>query len=87
MEGLINPRPLDPSALQRVLVDSFEESVARRLNSVNNGEEYMKKEEYAVVDIAGAFRDLPDGGPMGRLFDSIQRYAIADIHGYSGPVP
>ena len=51
MEGLINPRPLDPSALQRVLVDSFEESVARRLNSVNNGEEYMKKEEYAVVEM------------------------------------
>jgi len=61
MEGLINPRPLDPSALQRVLVDSFEESVARRLNSVNNGEAYMKEEAYAVVEMperSGIFQTI-----------------------------
>jgi len=51
MEGLINPRPLDPSALQTVLVDSLEESVNRRLNSVNNGEGYMKENAYAVVEM------------------------------------
>ena len=49
MEGLINPRPLDPVRMQASLVDALEESVQRRLSSVQNGEEFMKESGYATV--------------------------------------
>jgi hypothetical protein len=51
IEGLINPRPLDPVAMQISLVDSLEESVSRRLNSVNNAEVYMGDHQYASVEM------------------------------------
>ncbi|MGB5502893.1 MAG: NlpC/P60 family protein, partial [Polyangiales bacterium] len=38
MEGMINPRALDPVRMQTSLVDALEESVLRRLSSVQNGE-------------------------------------------------
>jgi len=43
MESLINPRPLDPIIRQVALVDALAESIARRVNSVDNGEAHMKK--------------------------------------------
>ncbi len=51
IEGLINPRPLDPVAMQVSLVDSLEESVSRRLNSVNNAEVFMADQGYASVEM------------------------------------
>ena len=42
MAGLINPRPLDPIAMQIQLVDALFEAVNRRVVSVNNGEGFMK---------------------------------------------
>ncbi|MFZ1862905.1 MAG: NlpC/P60 family protein [Polyangiales bacterium] len=51
MEGLINPRPLDPVRRQISLVDALEESVQRRLSSVQNGEDFMKAERYAPIDM------------------------------------
>jgi hypothetical protein len=51
MEGLINPRPLDPVRMQVSLVDALEESVARRVDSVDNGEEYMKEHDYETVEM------------------------------------
>ncbi len=51
MEGFINPRALDPVRMQISLVDALEESVQRRLSSVQNGEDFMKAEGYAMVDM------------------------------------
>jgi hypothetical protein len=51
MEGLINPRALDPLRMQLSLVDALEESVQRRLSSVQNGEDFMKTEGYATIDM------------------------------------
>jgi len=51
MEGIINPRPLDPIRMQVSLVDALDESVQRRLSSVQNGEDYMREQSYAVVEM------------------------------------
>lgn len=51
MEGLINPRPLDPVRMQVSLVDALEESVRRRLSSVRNGEEFMAARDYAEIEM------------------------------------
>jgi len=42
MDALINPMPLDPSERLRSLLDSFQESVERRVLSVDTGEEYWR---------------------------------------------
>ncbi|MEM7135356.1 MAG: NlpC/P60 family protein [Myxococcota bacterium] len=51
VEGLINPRPLDPTRMQNSLVDALEESVQRRLNSVDNGEAFMRSQNHAPIDM------------------------------------
>ncbi len=51
MEGLINPRALDPVRMQSSLVDALEESVQRRLSSVQNGEDFMESRGYALIEM------------------------------------
>jgi hypothetical protein len=51
MEGMINPRALDPVRMQTSLVDALEESVQRRLSSVQNGEDFMKSQRYAPIEM------------------------------------
>ena len=51
VEGLINPRPLDPIRRQVSLVDALEESIQRRLSSVDNGEGFMKARGYAPIEM------------------------------------
>jgi len=51
VEGMINPRPLDPLRRQASLVDALEESVQRRLSSVNNGEEFMAGRDYLPIEM------------------------------------
>ena len=51
MEGMINPRALDPVRMQTSLVDALEESVQRRLSSVQNGEDFMRAQHYAPIDM------------------------------------
>jgi hypothetical protein len=51
MEGMINPRALDPVRMQTSLVDALEESVQRRLSSVQNGEDFMKAQGYAPIEM------------------------------------
>ncbi len=66
MAALINPRPLDPVAMQTTLVDAFDESVRRRLVSVNNAVEYKAKnprvidmpEGYSLFETSGAWEDF-----------------------------
>src|SRR6185436_3160340 len=40
VEGLINPRPLDPRTLLLSLLDAFTESVVRRVTSIDNAEKW-----------------------------------------------
>ena len=66
MAALINPRPLDPVAMQTTLVEAFDESVRRRLVSVNNAIEYKANrrgviampEGYDVFETSGAWEDF-----------------------------
>jgi hypothetical protein len=51
MEALINPRPLDPIKRQISLVDALEESVGRRLSSVQNGEDFVKATGETPIDM------------------------------------
>jgi len=54
MDALINPRPLDPFAMQRWLLDAFEEAIQFRLLSVNNGEDYMSANSDIIPMPSGA---------------------------------
>ncbi len=55
MQALINPRPLDPRVMQRSLIDALEEQVARRGNSIETGEAFMRSRRFAPIDMpAGA---------------------------------
>ena len=63
IEGLTNPRPLDPIAMQISLVDALEESVSRRVNSVNNGEGYMRSHNYAEIRMPEGYDIFETSGP------------------------
>jgi len=54
MEGLINPRPLDPVRLLGSLIDALQESAERRVLSVATGEQYMRAHPGTVIA-------MPDG--------------------------
>ncbi|MFW6087449.1 MAG: hypothetical protein ACODAG_09605, partial [Myxococcota bacterium] len=80
MGELINPRPLDPKAMLLSLVDALEESVARRVNSVHNGEEFMAERNhqpidmprgYAIFQTSGAWEDFSTPSRDMRLLISI----------------
>ena len=51
MNALINPRPLDPESVMVSLVDALEESVSRRINSVENGEAFMQSRSFRPIDM------------------------------------
>ena len=80
VEGLINPRPLDPHAMQASLVDALSESVTRRVVSVNNGEAWVTEHNGATVPMAQRLQHLRDQRPLGRLLDALAGYATADLH-------
>jgi len=80
VEAIINPRPLDPVRMQLSLADALDESVQRRLSSVENGEEYMREQGYAVIDMphgsalfltTGAWEDFSTPSRDMRLLISI----------------
>jgi len=49
VEGLINPRPLDPRTLLLSLLDAFTESVVRRVTSIDNAEKWRVDHPNDVV--------------------------------------
>lgn len=63
MEALINPRTLDPLAMQVSLVDALEESVVRRVVSVDTGETYMAEHGFATIDMPSGKRIFLTSGP------------------------
>ena len=63
MESLINPRPLDPVAYMTTLVDALDESVKRRMVSVENGVAFMEENGWAVVDMPSGHDIFETKGP------------------------
>ncbi|MGB5809479.1 MAG: hypothetical protein WBG86_03050, partial [Polyangiales bacterium] len=63
IEGIVNPRPLDPVRMQRSLVDALAESVERRLSSVSNGEEFMRSRNFAPIDMPSGSALFLTSGP------------------------
>ncbi|MEM9068415.1 MAG: NlpC/P60 family protein [Myxococcota bacterium] len=63
MERLINPRPLEPQAMQRSLVDALEEAVARRTVSVQNGETFMAERGYRPIEMPEGSAIFQTEGP------------------------
>jgi hypothetical protein len=57
VEALINPRPLEPASVQRSLVDALEESVVRRVVSVDNGEQWIRQH-------SGRTMEMPEGSAI-----------------------
>jgi len=63
MEGLINPRALDPVRMQTSLVDALQESIQRRLSSVQNGEDFMKAQNFAPITMPHGVALFLTSGP------------------------
>lgn len=51
MEALVDPRPVDPTDRMVALVDALEESVVRRVVSIDTGETYFRDHPGTVVDM------------------------------------
>ncbi len=62
MAALTNPRPLDPFAMQVTLVDAFEEQLARRVVSVDNGEAF-KQGGAGVIPMPNGLEIFQTSGP------------------------
>jgi hypothetical protein len=63
VEGLINPRPLEPKATLRSLIDAFEESVRRRVGSVDNGEKWAAEHPGELVEMPEGDSIFLSAGP------------------------
>ncbi|MEQ8894311.1 MAG: NlpC/P60 family protein [Sandaracinaceae bacterium] len=63
MEGLINPRPLDPIQVQISLIDALDESIARRVVSVDNGERWVRDNGRRTMEMPEGGAIFQTGGP------------------------
>jgi hypothetical protein len=63
MEALINPRPLDPIAKMKSLVDALEEQVTRRGVSVKTGEDFMKSRNFEPIEMPEGSKIFLTKGP------------------------
>ncbi|MGI5829041.1 MAG: NlpC/P60 family protein [Bradymonadia bacterium] len=86
MENIINPRPLDPESQLQSLLDSLLESAQKRVLSVQNGEDYIKKNGstamkmpsgYAVFETSGPWEDFATPSRDMRLLIAID--AVEDF--------
>lgn len=55
MESLENPLPVKAEMMQLALVEALEESVSRRVNSVNNCEQYMDETGHRTIDMPAGY--------------------------------
>lgn len=53
MERIINPAPLDPETAMLDLINALHEQLLVRVNSVNNGENYMKSRPGTIIPMPG----------------------------------
>jgi hypothetical protein len=67
VDALTNPRPIDPEVRLGLLIDALDESVRRRVSSVDNGERYLASRPgtvipmptgYAIFETGGAWEDF-----------------------------
>ncbi|MFI5309354.1 MAG: hypothetical protein ACHQ53_18510, partial [Polyangiales bacterium] len=63
MDRLINPAPLDPHVRLVSLLDALEESVRRRVLSVDNGEHYFAAAHRAPIPMPPGFEIFETEGP------------------------
>lgn len=63
MDTLINPAPLDPSARQLALIDALEESVLRRVLSVQNSVDYFQQDNAIPIDMPNGRSIFQTTGP------------------------
>jgi hypothetical protein len=63
VEALINPRPLDPKAMQVALVDALMEGVSRRVSSIDNGEAWIAAHPLEVVEMPEGASIFLTSGP------------------------
>lgn len=86
MDALVNPRPLDPLAMQDWLVDALDEQVRGRIVSVDTGLSYMANhpatvempEGYRVFETSGAWEDYSTPSRDMRLLiamDAVRAFA------------
>ncbi|MCA9604576.1 MAG: hypothetical protein KC619_03215, partial [Myxococcales bacterium] len=68
MEGLINPRPLDPIDVQMSLIDALQESIARRIVSVQNGEDWVARNP-------GRTMEMPESGAIFQTSGAWEEFA------------
>ncbi len=80
MADLVNPRPLSPRGVMESLVEALDESVRRRVVSVQTGEDHMRAHPGVVVDMptghavfetSGAWEDFATPSRDMRLLISI----------------
>ena len=73
MERLINPKPLDPENALRDLYKALHEQLIVRVESVANGEEYMRAHPGAVVPMPGSPGALFQAGGLWEDFSTPNR--------------
>lgn len=73
MERLINPKPLDPENALRDLFKALHEQLIVRVESVANGEAYMKGHPGAVVPMPGSAAALFQAGGLWEDFSTPNR--------------
>ena len=82
MDRLINPRALKPQAVLTTLIDALQETVARRVVSVDNGEAYARSHDpmamptgYSIFETIGPWEDFATPSRDMRLLISIDAVA------------
>jgi hypothetical protein len=73
MERVINPKPLDPEMAMLDLINALNEQLNVRVNSVSNGEDYMKAHQGTVVPMPGGTSGVFQAGGQWEDFSTPNR--------------
>jgi len=73
MERVINPKPLDPEAALLDLISALHEQLIVRVNSVGNGENYMKAHPGEVITMPGGLTGVFQAGGQWEDFSTPNR--------------
>ncbi len=73
MERVINPKPMDPEMAMLDLINALYEQLNVRVNSVGNGEEYMKSHPGTVIPMPGGTSGVFQAGGQWEDFSTPNR--------------
>jgi len=73
LERVINPKPMDPEMALLDLINALNEQLNVRVNSVGNGEEYMKSHPGTVVPMPGGTSGVFQAGGLWEDFSTPNR--------------